>query len=201
MNSEQTDFHIEKFWLDFKQSMINFYSINKTFSRPIIYWSDKLNKLQKIQKYDIIEENIRDFISLFAIDLLRTNSYYHINILISNIKRWNNVANKINSFDKSESKYINIVFLLVDIYMALSDFENDEIKYLFSTIELYIIHEDFKFLIDFAINNKKPSIIDKINDYEYHNNKNSCLKYIEDQYKIILSPKISARKIFNKINH
>jgi hypothetical protein len=196
MTSLQTDYYIEKFWLDFKQSMDNFYSINKTFCRPIKYWSDKLNELQTNKNYDSIEKNIRDYMSLYAIDLLRTNSEYHINILISNIKRWNSIASQLNRFEKSESKYINIVFLLIDIYKTLYDYNNDEIKYLFSTVELYIIYQDFSFLIDFAIKNNKPSIIDKINEY----NDDNCIKYIENKYNVKLSPKMSARKIFNKLS-
>jgi hypothetical protein len=73
---------------------------------------------------------------------------------------------------------------------------------LFSSIELYIIHEDFKNFIDYAINNNKPSIIDKINEYEFKNNstsKNASILYIEKKYNLSLSPQISAKKIFNKI--
>jgi hypothetical protein len=41
------DYHIEQFWLSFKQSMLNFYRDFKCSQRPIEYWSEYLNTLQK----------------------------------------------------------------------------------------------------------------------------------------------------------
>ena len=172
------DHLIEEFWILFKTSMDNFYneyknsknySLNnsknnsKNISRPINVWSNHLNKLQKNKDYQSIEINIRDYISLYAIDLLRHNANYHTGILITNIKRWNNISN--NRFDMCEIKYINIVFLLIDIYNILTnkciDTVDSAAEILFSTIELYIIHEDFKNFIDYAIEHNKQSIINK----------------------------------------
>jgi hypothetical protein len=197
------DHHIEEFWLSFKRSMLNFYNEYTTIynSRPIIFWSDTLNKLQKNKDYPNIETNIRDYISLYAIDLLRYNAIYHVGILISNIKRWNVISNK--RFDMCDVKYINIVFLLLDIYNILTNkcsTSDKETETLFSIVEIYIIHEDFKIFIDYAINHNKPSIIDKINEYENQNNKTNSIKYIETTYNIKLSPKMSAKKIFNHIS-
>ena len=197
------DYHIEEFWLAFKTSMLNFYNQYTTTynSRPIVFWSDTLNKLQKNKDYQHIETNIRDYMSLYAIDLLRYNANYHIGILISNIKRWNVISNR--RFDMCDIKYINIVFLLLDIYNILTNkcsTSDKETEILFSMVEIYIIHEDFKIFIDYAINHNKPSIIDKINEYENQNNNNNSIKYIETIYNIKLSPKMSAKKIFNQIN-
>ncbi len=197
------DHLIEEFWLLFKQSMNNFYNDNININRPIKYWSDNLNKLQINKDYQNIEINIRDYMSLYAIDLLRTNSNYNAGILITNIKRWNNIS--CNKFDICDVKYINIVFLLLDIYNILTNKCLNKIdkdaEILFSTIELYIIHEDFKNFIDYAIEHNKPSIIDKINEYENkdNNGKNACILYLENKYNLNLSPKISARKILNQI--
>lgn len=203
LNPDNQDYDIEYFWLDFKQSMNNFYKQHGTLSRPIIFWSNKLNELQKNKDYHLIEINIRDYMSLYAIDLLRNNSCYHIHILITNIKRWNTIAKNNSKFDiQSDSKYINIVFLLIDLYNIInvktnnhSIIENDLIL-LFSTVELYIIHEDFKQFIDYSISHNKPSIIDKINEFENQSNNVNSIKYIESKYNIKLSPKICARKIF-----
>jgi hypothetical protein len=197
------DYMIEEFWLDFKKSMINFYHDCKILSRPVNIWSNKLNELQQKKEYMLIESNIRDYMSLYAIDLLRNNSCYHIHILITNIKRWNTIAKNNSKFDiQSDSKYINIVFLLIDLYYIVNVktpnsniIENDLIS-LFSMVELYIIHEDFKAFIDYAITHNKPSIIDKINEFENQSNNFNSIKYIESKYNIKLSPKICARKIF-----
>ncbi len=184
--------------------MQNFYKEYKCSPRPIIYWSEYLNKLQKKRDYHNIEINIRDYMSLYAIDLLRNNASYHIGILTTNIKRWNIISTR--RFEFCESKYINTVFLLLDMYEALIKCDNNhEIEILYSMVEIYIIHEDFKTFIDYAIKYNKPSIIDKILKFEgeHHNNdvKTSGIKYIENIYNVELSPKMSAKKIFNKINN
>ncbi len=77
MNKNNEDYMIEEFWISFKKSMLNFYNEINILSRPIISWSNKLNELQKNKEYMLIESNIRDYMSLYAIDLLRHNAYYH----------------------------------------------------------------------------------------------------------------------------
>ncbi len=199
------DYHIEQFWLSFKQSMQNFYREFKCSPRPIEFWSNYLNELQKNivdNDYHNIEINIRDYMSLYAIDLLRNNACYHIGILNTNIKRWNIISTR--RFEFCESKYINTVFLLLDIYdILIKCNQNHEIEILYSMVEIYIIHQDFKIFIDYAIKYKKPSIIDKIfkfeEDHNNNNTKTSSIIYIENKYNVELSPKISAKKIFNKI--
>jgi hypothetical protein len=198
------DYFIEQFWLDFKKSMNNFYSeINSSnYNRPINYWSNKLNELQKTKEYNLIEINIRDYMSLYAIDLLRTFSLYHTGILITNIKRWNTIAINSKFEMNTEHKYINIVFLLIDIFNTFTNkctTYNDELKIIFSMVELFVIYEDLTNIVDYAIKNNKPSIIDNINLFESQFNKSKTYKYIEDKYNIQLSPKISAKKIINKL--
>ena len=94
MSELNPDHHIEEFWLNFKNSMNNFYNATKSISRPITLWSDNLNNLQKNKQYDIIEKCIRDYISLYAIDILRCHGNYYFNILYINIKRWNVISHK-----------------------------------------------------------------------------------------------------------
>ncbi len=222
MNKEE-DFYIEQFWLDFKKSMNNFYfelngSNKYKINRPIEYWSNKLNQLQKNKEYNLIETNIRDYMSLYAIDLLRTFSLYHTGILITNIKRWNTISNhskfEINNNSKLEPRleprlesglkprFINIVFLLLDIFNNLTNkcmYYNDELAILFGMVELFIIHEDLSSIVDYAVKHNKPSIIDNINLFESQYHKNNTYKYIEDKYNIQLSPKMSAKKFINKL--
>ncbi len=78
---------------------------------------------------------------------------------------------------------------------------NEELKILFSMVELFIIHEDLSSIVDYAIKNNKPSIIDNINLFESQNNQIKTYKYIETKYNIQLSPKMSAKKFINKLNN
>ncbi len=202
--SRACDYNIEQFWLDFKKSMTNFYMENNK-SRPINYWSNKLNELQANKQYNLIELHIRDYMSLYAIDLLRTCSLYHTGILITNIKRWNALAANNSKFEihsENNGPYINIIFLLLDIFNTITNkciSNNEEIINIFSMVELFIIHEDLTVFVDYSLKHNKPSIIDKINQFEAHNDNNNTINYIQNKYNIQLSPKISSKKIFNKI--
>lgn len=182
------DADIEFFYLGFKQSMNNFYD-KHTFSRPIELWSDNLNTLQKSMKYTEIQEQINKIISLYAIDLMRTNDSYNTNILMTNIKRWNKIS-KI-PIDLSS----NTVFLLLDIYNSINT--STESKHLFVQVELYIMYHDFTELIKYSVEHNKMTILDKLLNYDQ-----TIMKSIISIYSLInVSPKIpmNGLKLMNMI--
>lgn len=190
LNINNPDYEIELFWLSFKKSMNNFYS--KTFaSRPIEYWCNQLNYLQKEKNYDKIQEKIKNYISLYAIDILKCSSRYNIDILITNIKRWNKISLKYNFNDNK--KYENIIFLLLDIFSIIYELDISKCKIIYSQIELLIIYEDLNDLIKFAIKHQKPSLLDKINKY---NNINEIINKI---YNLNIDNNISGKKILQMI--
>lgn len=168
--NENPDAEIEAFWLQLKTSMINFYEKNENIRRPISYWSSVLNNYQKNKNYEKIEEYIKKYISLYAIDLLRSISDYHIQILITNICRWNKLSRKF-TFSTKEKNYANFIFVLLDIYKSLlrhklSNSERITIKEIYGNFELMVLYQDYNQLIDYAISYKKPNILDKLIDYE-----------------------------------
>lgn len=191
---DKPDYNIEQFWFGFKDSMSNFY-YDKKLRRPINKWSNDLNKLQREEKYQDIEKNIRNYISLYGIDVMRHIDFYNFGILKTNIKRWNNISNYYN-FNKEETKkYYNIIFLLIDIYKKLYDniSENDFIE--FSTeIELLIINEDFNSLIDICVKYKLDSIIDKLSNYI------DVLKIINNKFNLKIKYNMSGKKLLKFID-
>lgn len=195
------DHDIELFWIGLKNSMNNFY-LNKEVKRPISKWSNFLNKLQKEEKYEKIEENIRNYISLYGIDVMRYNDMYQFSILKTNIKRWNNISHKYDFIKTETKKYYNIIFLLIDIYEKLNEKLSKEDMIIFSSeIELLIIHEDFNELIDLTIKYRLESIIDKLSKYI------DIINIINEKCNLNLKSQISGRKLFklynlnNIINH
>lgn len=176
---------IEAFWLCFKQSMVNFYEVNKNLERPIKYWSNVLNKFQKNQNYEKIEEHIQKYISLYAIDLLRTNSSYNIQILITNISRWNKLSFKY-AFSVKEKTYCNFIFVLVDIYKTLvcnlhkTNYE-EKVKQIFSQFDLILLYKDYSPFIMFAIEYNKPNILDKLFEFD-----KEIYEHVLEEYKIDL---------------
>ncbi len=197
------DHEIEQFWLAFKQSMLNFYGrtgARAMPARPISEWSERLNRLQKAAKYETIEHNIYNFMTLYGIDLLRVGDRYHLAILITNIKRWNKIAAKypFHDLDGGESR-CNLIFILLEIVNNFIKC-NLEFENLFSDIELYLIHEDYTNLLDFAVKHNKPVIIDKLMAFDSLAVVNSLNTYWHLGLDIANGTKISGKKIIELIN-
>ena len=185
------DHDIEQFWIMYKRSMYNFYSKCSEIKRPIELWCSNLNGLQLIRQYDEIEENIYNYISLYAIDLMRMNDRYHTNILVSNIKRWNKLS-KEYKISERHNKYHNIVFVLLDIFQSVpSDIDTRDI---FSQIELLLLYKDFRELIRVSIENKKVGILEKLLKYD-----KDIYKQVEKLYNLGAGTlyNLSAKKIIN----
>jgi hypothetical protein len=164
------DHDIEQFWLAFKQSMDNFYNIHehRILRRPIQQWSDSLNTLQQKRQYADIEEAIKHYISLYAMDLIRCCNHYHMNILNTNIKRWNKVAANHKCLQQEDNKtYFNCVFMLLDICYSLLEQGNADVGDLFSQYELYILNHDYSTLINYAVNHNKVGMLEKLLKYDY----------------------------------
>ena len=166
MEGKAIDYELEEFYLNFKQSMINFYQ-DHTISRPIKQWSERLNQFQKKQDYKKIHQLIIKIISLYAIDLMRTCNCYHSGLLETNIKRFNRVSKKTMENGEYTIELIeynsNIVFLLFDIFRSVYKTLNlEELKPLFVQVELYLLYEDFTPLIEFAMKKNKIVILDKL---------------------------------------
>lgn len=169
MSSKPIDYELEEFYIGFKQSMINFYQ-RHSITRPIKAWSERLNTLQEKQNYKKIHELIVKIISLYAIDIMRTCDCYNSGILETNIKRFNRVSKKTMEDGKYTIELItydsNIVFLLYDIFRSVSKTDSlEELKPLFVQIELYLLYEDYTFLIEFAMKKNRIVILDKLFKY------------------------------------
>ena len=184
------DYEIECYWLNFKQSMLNFYQTHKLLQRPIDKWSTSLNTLQALKQYSAIEKAIINYLTLYGIDVLRICDQYYINILITNLKRWDKIAttNKFYGVEK------NLVIILLEIAFALLKSGVDIVNIgLFSDVELLLIYEDFSALIEFALIHNKISVLDKLLDY----NKLNIINYLNSHYNMALDMEtnISAKKI------
>jgi hypothetical protein len=169
MTNTPIDHGLEEFYLGFKQSMINFYN-QHSITRPIEVWSDRLNTFQANQNYKKIHELIVKIISLYAIDIMRTCDCYNSGILETNIKRFNRVSKQTMEDGEYTIELIeynsNIVFLLYDIFRSISKTDSlEELKPLFVQVELYLLYEDYTFLIEFAMKKNRLIILDKLFKY------------------------------------
>ena len=199
------DAEIEEFWIGFKKSMNNFYtstSNNHTqIQRDITKWSNKLNTFQELEMYEEIEKCIRDYISLYAIDVIRSpdiNQQY-FKLLVTNIKRWDKLSKKYNfnpntnkQTSQHQTEYYSIMYLIIDLYKSvLTDEKGRE---LFKDVELLLLNKDFTDIIKYAVTNNKPGILTKIGRYY------NLPSLITNIYGIEFpSNRISAAKIINMV--
>lgn len=191
------DHDIEQFWLSLKQSMINFYSLKLIPSRDINSWSTTLNQLQFAKRYSRIEKQIYNYITLYGLDLLRSGSRYHIGILITNIRRWDKLSaqHKILQSDHED----NIITILLEIAASFIK-SGTEFDGLFNDIELYLIHDDYSKLIDYALKHRKTAILDRLIKYNHHAVGESIIELTGDDFSDFLAAKISGKKLFEKLN-
>lgn len=194
MTENDLDYELELFYDGFKTSMKNFYR-SQTFKRPIEIWSQRLNNLKKKEEYLDLQKLIIKIISLYAIDIMRVGDIYNGGILITNIKRFNRITIKNTVLDKINFE-TNIVFLLLDIFIILSKKNNLDYLLIFNQVELYIIYEDFTNVIEYAVQNNVPSILDKLFNYSTEIFNLACKLYNLDN-----TNKLSAKKFINLIKN
>ncbi len=157
----EPDHLIEKFWLNFKVSMTNFYRLNPTYTRPIVLWSNILNEYKKNKNYDKIQETIYQYITLYMLDIMRNGNNHHSNLLNSFLKRWQKLCDQVSFFDFD--KEVDLNYQIFRIYLKMSETETAETNILFKQPELYIYYRNFTPLIKFGVENDKSSIIDRVN--------------------------------------
>ena len=175
LNLNDPDYYIELFWYNFKESMINFYSSLYVYTKDRNYdhidiWSNNLNKLKMDKKYSEIENNIRNYISLYSLDLIKySDKIYHDSILVSNIKRWNKIS-KAFKFDISpdHNKIIQLFYIFLTLKennVIVTDYINKLNIHEINSDNIYNIILDHKesyyddFII-YALTHNKPRILE-----------------------------------------
>lgn len=161
MEQQAPDAHIEEFWIGCKTSMHNFYQWSRQIQRPLDEWSSRLNFLQSQKKYDQIEKCILNYMSSYALDVMRYGDRYHSEILDTNIRRWNKLSLTYNFHFKSET---NNVLTLFEVFVKNLDRSNEsfnrEFRLLFRQVELFLFTNDYFPLIDLALRHGYTSILD-----------------------------------------
>ena len=201
---ENPDKDIEQFWLTFKCCVINFYKFCDK-DVDIHEMSAQLNKLQQKRDYREIEYRINIFI-INIIDVLFeniekiTNSQfiYYTRIIITNLNRWIKIRER-KLFVKEDIELESNKFLLVKLYSnLLKTIEKgnklEDIIIFFKLCADTKNDDDYKFMIDFALDIKSSAMletIDKVTDVR---------DYINIRYGKSFFPNMSFTKIVKKLD-
>jgi hypothetical protein len=164
LNKNDPDYQIEDFWYGFKNSMKNFYKNNVLKEYEIQIWSNKLNEYKKDKKYSLIEQQIKEYIIIYALDIMKydkINNRIHSSILATNIKRWNKLSNKFHFGDLEKNEEIIILFEAFNFIKCKLD------KNLYPIIELFfdldtIISNDYYYLTILSLELGQVKMLDSI---------------------------------------
>lgn len=164
LNKNDPDYQIEDFWYGFKNSMKNFYKNNGLKEREIQIWSNKLNEYKKDKKYSLIEQQIKEYIIIYALDIMKydkINNCIFSNILATNIKRWNKLSSKFHFGDLEKNEEIIILFEAFNFIKCKMD------KSLHPIIELFydfntIISNDYYYLTIHSLELGQVKMLDSI---------------------------------------
>lgn len=187
MNSNAPDYHIENFWLGFKQSMINFYISHNMSYNHIKEWSTNLNYLQSKKQYHDIELSIRDHITYYSYDLIKYSATtHHDDILITNIKRWNRISDMFNFNTSVKYSKILIIFMIVLEFKKINEY---------TLWEEMIEENSYDMLIIWAFKNNKVKILELIKNIPEYN----LIENIRRLYPMIeINDNMKMNKICNQ---
>ena len=93
----------------------------------------------------------------------------------------------------------NIVTILLEIAASFIK-SGTEFDGLFDDIELYLIHDDYTKLINYALKHRKPAMLDRLIKYNYYAVNESIIELTGEDFSEFLSAKISGKKLLEKIN-
>ena len=205
--STKPDYEIEQFWLQFKNTMNNFYTNNKEISkRNITRWSDTLNKFQAKKQYDKIEKHIMDYITLHGLDIIKTGRSYELQLLNTNVKRWNKITQRYKIFNNTDDNitqgYSNLFYTCVQICISLTKADSSfNYKEMFEDIELIIINNDITVLVEYSILFGKNVIIDKLITYNRSLVTQTIIEiYNNEIFKGICKKTYNGKTILKRVN-
>ena len=161
---ESPDKDIEQFWYGIKKSVSNYISEQDALCN-IEDMSSKLNQLQREKDYTNIEIEIRNNIGYFCYFYIKTGCGHHDScILLSNIKRWNQLSGKYMFHEKADLRHINNSCALFNIYVKyLSIKKHHKYKELYTYFsQIQYNHYEFEKIIDISITHKLFQYLDML---------------------------------------
>lgn len=206
LNPNDPDYFIEEFWYGFKNSMVNFYQFIKKNYDHIFVWSDNLNKLKSLKNYNQIESTVRDYITLYSFDLIKySNTNYHDEILITNIKRWNKISTKFvcifNFYNKktsTKSPTDSKILLLFKIYLEIKKDMAFDLLYKLEPVEQIIKNDSYDEFIVWSLTNEKSKILELLSLIPEYNLEQNIKRLYPDFNFVTGTKSIKMCQLFRK---
>lgn len=161
LNSDKPDNKLEFFWLTFKDSIKNYLNVDEY--NEMVKLSDKLNLLQKEEKYVEIEEYIKSHIERIGYSMMALRNTYKLSHLETNIKRWCNLSGK-DIYSKSNTFYC-LLLIYLNLHKANKN-KQEDVEKMFKCISDFSVNRNNDLLLtelmNLSIKNKMYGNIDKL---------------------------------------
>ena len=161
LNSNKPDSKLEFFWLTFKDSIKNY--LNEYDLEEMNNLSDVLNSLQREERYEEIEEFIKQHIENIGYNMIARDDRYHINHIDTNIKRWKKLSG--SDIYPTNNTFICILYMYIHIKDATDD-KKDDMNRIIELIKEFALDRSnrdvLNSIMNILIRNKMFGSIDKM---------------------------------------
>jgi hypothetical protein len=158
------DHHIEQFWLTFKNSINSFLDEDGIYETN--YVSNILNKLQKKEKYSMIETYISDHIERVGYRILYKDDFYRASHIDTNLKRWTKITTLYGFTGTNICETHGVFYNLLKIYLSIKNGkESDAKNKVVNLIKEYSVKRSNHILhkiLDLSVDNRLEGVIVRI---------------------------------------
>lgn len=122
MTTTKKDHLVERYWLEELKPFIIKIE-NELIFDSLEFFCDKLNQLQKDDKYQQIEIEIEKYMGTIGWQLIKYSNQYNVDLFVTHLKRWskieslcdNNIKHPVCYYFKT-SKYYQVLVLYLNLY-------------------------------------------------------------------------------------
>lgn len=225
MNDNCPDHYFEAYWVNFKNFILNVSKLSPIVTKSgieIDKWVETLNRLKLEHKYVDIERQIEKYIATTGWLTLKYSNLYHIDIFITQLKRWQDVPSlSVDEEVKKKNKISKIYFVTINdpvfnTYINLihslygnskKSYENSFYNKFYSQIHIpdYDDPKDVDTCSQYNTNKLYdiiPQMIEdnKIGSLDIMANLIDLPSYFNETYHLKLPAKINAKKILQELN-
>lgn len=187
---------IEQFWFNLKSSMNNFYKKYRSVKRPLSHWDATIKLHYSKGDFEKIVTHIQSYMTMYSLDIMRSNDQYDTNILSTNFKRFDKICQnmELNSLiNKKKINTIDTIFCIYETLIKKGKITSEVSNKIFQQVEMFVFDDIYDDLIIYAVTNNMPSVLTKLK------NITNVSEFINSYYNLNIDNKMNGNKIIKLI--